>query len=246
MENCAALILAAGKGTRMKSDLAKVLHPIRGRAMIHYVLDAAEGAGLAPTILVIGHQAEALRGELAGRDLRFALQSEQLGTGHAVMMARGEFESLSGDLLVLSGDVPLIRPGTLRDLIELHRERRAAATVLSAVLIDPAGYGRILRDEKGDLAAIREHRDASVSERAVREINSGIYVFRVADLLEALELLSDENTQGEYYLTDTLEILRARGRRVSAMICKDPEEIGGINDVDQLAAAEKALAERSA
>ncbi len=244
MQHCAALILAAGKGTRMKSDLAKVLHPLGGRAMVHWVMDSAEAAGLAPSILVIGHQADQLRTELAGRDARFALQSEQLGTGHAVMMARAEIEKLEGDLLVLSGDVPLIRPETLAELVALHRERWAAATVLSAELDDPAGYGRILRNAEGDLEAIREHRDASESERALREINSGIYVFRISDLLEALDLLRDDNEQGEYYLTDTLEILRSRGRRVAAMICADPEEIGGINDSEQLAAAERILAER--
>jgi len=246
MEHCAALILAAGKGTRMKSDLAKVLHPLAGRPMIHHVLDAAEEAGLAPAILVIGHQAEEVKTKLVGREVRFALQAEQLGTGHAVMMAREELATLSGEVLVLSGDVPLIRSKTLRELVDYHRSRDAAATVLSAVLDDPGGYGRILRDENGDLAAIREHRDASEEERATREINSGIYVFALADLLEGLEFLSDENEQGEYYLTDTLEILRRRGRRVSALICEDAEEIGGINDIEQLAAAERALAERSA
>jgi len=246
MKHCAALILAAGKGTRMRSDLAKVLHPVGGRAMIHWVIDSAEAAGLSPRILVIGHQAERLREELAGRRLRFALQSEQLGTGHAVMMARSQIEPLRGDLLVLSGDVPLIRPRTLEDLVALHRERGAAATVLSALLDDPSGYGRILRNAEGDLEAIREHRDASETERAVREINSGIYVFRLPDLLEALDLLRDDNDQGEYYLTDSLEILRGLGRRVAAMTCGDPSEIGGINDASQLAAAERMLAERSA
>ncbi len=244
MTSCASLILAAGKGTRMKSDLAKVLHPLGGRAMIHWVLDGAEAAGLAPNILVIGHQADQVREELSGREVAFALQTEQLGTGHAVIMARSRIEDLDGDLLVLSGDVPLIRPETLTGLLDLHRAREAAATVLSAVLEDPSGYGRVLRNAEGDLEAIREHRDATEAEREVREINSGIYVFRIPDLLEALELLSDDNDQGEYYLTDTLEILKGLGRRVAASICPDPEEIGGINDVAQLSAAEKVLAER--
>ena len=246
MQNCASLILAAGKGTRMKSDLAKVLHTLGGRAMIHWVLDSAEAAGLSPNILVIGHQADQVRAELSSRDVHFALQGEQLGTGHAVMMARKDIEKLEGDLLVLSGDVPLIRPETLTELIALHRERGAAATVLSAELEDPTGYGRILRNEEGDLEAIREHRDASESERKLREINSGIYVFRLLDLFEALDLLRDDNEQGEYYLTDTLEILRGRGKRVAALICADPEEIGGINDSNQLASAGRALAERKA
>jgi UDP-N-acetylglucosamine diphosphorylase/glucosamine-1-phosphate N-acetyltransferase len=244
MTQCASLILAAGKGTRMKSDLAKVLHPLGGRAMIHWVLDSAEAAGLSPNILVIGHQAEQVREELSDRKALFALQLEQLGTGHAVIMARDEIKKLQGDLLVLSGDVPLIRPETLKELLDLHREREAAATVLSAVLEDPTGYGRVLRNDEGDLEAIREHRDASEAERAVAEINSGIYVFRIPDLLKALELLRDDNDQGEYYLTDTLEILKGLGRRVAAQICPDAEEIGGINDMTQLRAAEKVLAER--
>ncbi|MBC8366741.1 NTP transferase domain-containing protein [bacterium] len=244
MKQCASLILAAGKGTRMKSDLAKVLHPLDGRAMIHWVLDSAETAELSPNILVIGHQAEQVQQELSDRKVLFAFQLEQFGTGHAVIMAREEIEKLEGDLLVLSGDVPLIRPETLRGLLALHREREAAATVLSAVLEDPTGYGRVLRNEEGDLEAIREHRDASEAERKVTEINSGIYVFRIPDLLEALELLSDDNDQGEYYLTDTLEILKGLGRRVAALICPDAGEIGGINDVLQLTDAEKVLAER--
>ncbi len=244
MAPCASLILAAGKGTRMKSDLAKVLHPLGGRAMIHWVLDSAEAAGLAPNILVVGHQADRVREELAGREVGFALQARQLGTGHAVIMAKDEIENLQGDLLVLSGDVPLIRPETLTGLLDLHRERKAAATVLSAVLEDPAGYGRVLRNAEGDLEAIREHRDATEAEREVREINSGIYVFRLPDLLEALELLRDDNEQGEYYLTDTLEILKGLGRRVAASVCPDPGEIGGINDVTQLRGAEEVLAER--
>ncbi len=244
MTQCASLILAAGKGTRMKSDLAKVLHPLGGRAMIHWVLDSAEAAGLSPNILVIGHQAEQVQEELSERKVLFALQLEQLGTGHAVIMARDEIEKLQGDLLVLSGDVPLIRPETLKELLDLHRQREAAATVLSAVLEDPTGYGRVLRNVEGDMEAIREHRDASEAERAVVEINSGIYVFRIPDLLEALELLRDDNDQGEYYLTDTLEILKSLGRRVAAQICPDAQEIGGINDTAQLGAAEKVLDER--
>ncbi len=244
MKQCASLILAAGKGTRMKSDLAKVLHPLGGRAMIQWVLDSAEAAELSPNILVIGHQSEQVREELSNREALFALQLEQLGTGHAVIMARREIEKLEGDLLVLSGDVPLIRPETLTGLLNLHRQREAAATVLSAVLEDPTGYGRVLRNHEGDLEAIREHRDASEAERAVAEINSGIYVFRIPDLLEALELLRDDNDQGEYYLTDTLEILKGLGRRVAAQICPDAGEIGGINDVTQLSEAEKILAER--
>ena len=244
MASCAAIIMAAGKGTRMKSDLPKVLHPLVGRHLIDWVLDSARDAGLSPLILIVGYQADTVRSVLKGKDLRFVLQEPQNGTGHAVMMARAELDKLEGDVVVLSGDVPLIRAETLRGLLELHRERGAAATVLSAELDDPTGYGRVLRDEAGDLLAIREHRDAGEAERAIREINSGIYVYRIGDLLEALGKLDNDNDQGEYYLTDTLEILRGMGRRVAAHLCLDPVEIGGINDHAQLAETERRLAER--
>ncbi|MDP6419168.1 MAG: NTP transferase domain-containing protein [Candidatus Krumholzibacteria bacterium] len=244
-ERCAALVLAAGKGTRMKSDLAKVLHPLDGKTLIRWVLEASREAELGPMILVLGHQADRVRESLDGEaDLQFVLQEEQRGTGHAVMMAREILDGLEGDVLVLAGDVPLIRAETLRNLLDYHHSRDAAATVLSAVLDDPTGYGRILRNADGDLEAIREHRDASEEEREIREINSGIYVFKVSLLLAALDQLGNDNDQGEYYLTDTLEILRSRGQRVAAQICPDPSELEGINDREQLLAMEQSLRER--
>lgn len=240
--NCACLILAAGKGTRMKSDLAKVLHPLSNRPLVDWVMDASRKAGLSPLIMVLGHQAESVREAIGeGDDLRFAIQEPQLGTGHAVMMAEEELCALSGDVLVLAGDVPLIRADTLTGLLELHRSRQAAATVLTAILDDPTGYGRIIRNEDGDVEAIREHRDASGAEKSVREINTGIYCFRIPDLLAALAHLSTDNDQGEYYLTDTLQILRGSGERIAASICPDPDEIGGINTLDQLLAAEATM-----
>ena len=241
---CAALILAAGKGTRMKSDLPKVLHTLQGRPLLLWVIAASRAAQLAPLVLVVGYQHERVREAMAPEDagdLRFVLQAEQHGTGHAAQVARPELAQLTGDLLVLAGDVPLIRAETLSGLLAEHREREAAATVLTAELADPTGYGRILRDGAGDVAAIREHRDASASERAVREINSGIYCFRLPALLTALDALRPENDQGEYYLTDTLAILRAHGERVAARRCEDPIEIAGINDREQLAALEARL-----
>lgn len=246
-QGCAAVILAAGKGTRMASDLPKVLHELDGKPLLRWVVDASRSAGLDPQILVVGHLAERVEATMRPHDsgdLRFVLQAEQKGTGHAVQMAEPILSGLEGDVLVLAGDVPLIRAETLADLLAEHRHLEAAATVLTAELADPGGYGRILRNTDGDLAAIREHRDCTEDERAVREINSGIYCFRLPDLLESLAALRSENEQGEYYLTDTLEILCGKGRRVAAMLCADPAEIAGINDREQLAAMEAGLRER--
>jgi bifunctional UDP-N-acetylglucosamine pyrophosphorylase/glucosamine-1-phosphate N-acetyltransferase len=244
---CAAVIMAAGKGTRMKSDLAKVLHPLGGRPLIAWVVEAARRSGLGPIILILGHQAEqveATMSELDRGDLRYVLQAEQNGTGHAVQMARPELRELDGDVVVLSGDVPLIRSETLNSLRVLHGERGAAATVLSTEPADPTGYGRILRDEAGNVAAIREQRDASPAEQAIRETNTGIYCFRIASLLEALAALRPDNDQGEYYLTDTLEILRNHGQVIAAQPCPDYVEAEGINTIAQLDEMERLVAER--
>ncbi|MCB1162436.1 NTP transferase domain-containing protein [bacterium] len=245
---CASLILAAGKGTRMKSDMPKVLHTLGGRPLLAWVLAAARDAGLGPQLVVVGHQAERVKEEMSRYDegdLRYVLQAEQHGTGHAVQVARQELLALGeADVLILAGDVPLIRPQTLRGLLAAHREAGVALTLLSAEFEDPTGYGRILREPSGDVVAIREHRDASEAERAVREINAGIYCFRAPSLLEALDALRPENDQGEYYLTDTLAILRARGQRVAARLADDPREIAGINDREQLAALEAELESR--
>ncbi|MBN2171088.1 MAG: NTP transferase domain-containing protein [Candidatus Krumholzibacteriota bacterium] len=241
---CAAVILAAGKGTRMKSDRPKVMHVLAGRELVRWVIAAARAAGLDPVILVVGHQAESVREALADEaGLRFVLQAEQLGTGHAVQMAAPALEGRGGEVVILAGDVPLIRAETLRALVDHHRARGAAATVLTAELDDPAGYGRILRDAAGNVAAIREHRDASAAERAVREVNSGIYCFRVDALLAALRELRADNDQAEYYLTDTLAILREAGEVVAARLCGDPVEIAGVNDRAQLASMERRVTE---
>jgi len=240
--------MAAGKGTRMKSDLPKVLHQLGGRELIRWVIDAAREAALRPLVLVLGHQADRVQDQLADDqkgDLRYVLQMPQNGTGHAVQMAAPELERLTGgDVIILSGDVPLIRAATLAGLRAAHRRENAAATVLTAEPPDPTGYGRILRDTDGRLAAIREQRDASEEELAIRETNTGVYCFGIAPLLAALAKLRPDNDQGEYYLTDTLAILRDAGETVAAHLCSDPVEIEGINDREQLAAMERILAER--
>jgi UDP-N-acetylglucosamine diphosphorylase/glucosamine-1-phosphate N-acetyltransferase len=237
---CAALILAAGKGTRMKSDLPKVLHQIAGQSLVQRVINSARSSSLNPVVLVLGHKADLVKGSLSGDDLRFVIQEPQNGTGHAVQVSEPELRDLEGDLLVLVGDAPLIRSETLDHLLTLHRSEGAAATVLSAELDDPTGYGRIIRDGTGDVIAIREHRDATDQEREIREINSGIYCFRVKDLLSALGKLDVNNDQGELYLTDTLAILRGDGERVLGYVTDDPLEISGINDTEQLKALEQA------
>jgi len=240
----AAIVLAAGAGKRMKSDLAKVLHPVLGRPMLDHVLDAVEGAGVQRRVVVIGHQAAAVRAAMTGRGVEFALQSEQLGTGHAVQQARPFFAGTTGTALVLCGDTPLLTAATLRELLATHHGAGAAATVLSAVLDDPTGYGRVLRADDGAVRRIVEHKDATAAERRVQEINSGLFAFSIRDLFAALDEVRADNAQGEYYLTDTLEILLGMGRRVAAHRCRDPREVAGVNTLEQLREVEEILKER--
>ena len=237
----AAVILAAGEGTRMKSDLAKVLHRVGGVPMIRHVVAAVRGVCPERIVAVVGHQADAVMRELEGEGLEFALQRERLGPGHAVMQTRPLLDGFDGTLIVLTGDTPLLRAGTLASLVEYHRSRGASATVLSAVLDDATGYGRIVRDTAGDLLRIVEHKDASEQELLIREINSGIFCFEREDLFTALERVDRRNVQGEYYLTDVMEILRRSGRRTAVHQCPDPGEVMGVNDLEQLAQAERIL-----
>jgi bifunctional UDP-N-acetylglucosamine pyrophosphorylase/glucosamine-1-phosphate N-acetyltransferase len=239
----AAVILAAGKGTRMKSEFPKVLHEINGRPMVCYPVRLARRLGCEPAVLVVGHGAAAVEEYLSGEDLRFALQDQQLGTGHALLSAREQLAGFSGTLLLLCGDVPLLRDETLRALIDHHLAHRAAATVLTAELEDPHGYGRILRDDSG-VAAIVEERDATDEQRAIREINTGIYAFEAPLVFEILSGLGCDNAQGEYYLTDVLQALRSAGRTVQALVAGDAEEAMGINDRVQMAEAAEIMRRR--
>lgn len=239
-----AIVLAAGMGKRMQSDLAKVLHPVLGRPMLDHVLDAVRAAGVGRVVVVIGHQAERVRSAMAGRGVEFVLQAEQLGTGHAVRQAEPLLGDEPGTVLVLCGDTPLLTAETLRDLRDTHRATRAAATVLSAELDDPTGYGRVVRGPDGAVLRIVEHKDASPEERRVREINSGLFAFEVADLFSALAEVRADNQQGEFYLTDTLEILRRRGCRISAQRCRDRREVLGINTLEQLREVEEIMQQR--
>ncbi|HHV57112.1 MAG TPA: bifunctional UDP-N-acetylglucosamine diphosphorylase/glucosamine-1-phosphate N-acetyltransferase GlmU [Firmicutes bacterium] len=243
MSQLAAVILAAGKGTRMKSKRPKVLHEVCGRPLVAYVVEAARAAGAAEVVLVINHEMNAVR-ELFGPDVKYAYQKEQLGTGHAVLAARPALSAASGDVLVLCGDTPLLSGELLQALVTRHREGAAAATVLTAELKDPTGYGRVVRDAAGEVEAIVEERDAAPAVKALREVNTGSYCFAAAPLFAALDEVGRENAQGEYYLTDVLGILRRGGRRVLALAAPEPALTQGINNRVQLAEAEAFLRDR--
>lgn len=245
MKSIAALILAAGKGTRMKSNLVKVMHPLAGAPLIEYPVTAARQADASQIVVVVGHQAEAVREFFAADDdIAFALQEEQNGTGHAVACAAPRFNDFSGRVLILCGDVPLIRAETLRDLLRRHEESRATVTVLTACLADPFGYGRIIKNTSDAVTAIVEEKDATPDQRAVNEINSGIYCVEADFLFEAVARLGSDNAQGEYYLTDIIRMAVEQGLTCAAHPVSDPLEVMGINDRVQLAEAESALRKR--
>ncbi|HUG52855.1 MAG TPA: bifunctional UDP-N-acetylglucosamine diphosphorylase/glucosamine-1-phosphate N-acetyltransferase GlmU [Vicinamibacteria bacterium] len=242
-----AVILAAGKGTRMKSGRVKVLHPVLGVPLLEHVVRTVEAVGAAPVAVVVGHQAEAVEAAFAGRGLTFVRQEPPQGTGHAVQVAREAFGAHTDrPLLVVNGDVPLLRPDTLRRLLATHRQRGAAATLLSVVLDDPAAYGRIVRDASGGVEAIVEAKDAEGEVRDIREINAGLYAFEVPALLEVLGRLRPQNAQGEYYLTDVVSLLRAAGRPVAAVVAEDAAEGLGVNSIAELATATRTLRMRRA
>ncbi|HEY3216298.1 MAG TPA: NTP transferase domain-containing protein [Candidatus Eisenbacteria bacterium] len=236
----AALVLAAGQGKRMRSDLAKVLHPMAGRPLLALVLEVLDELGVGRTLVVVGHQADQVRAALAEAPVEWVLQAEQRGTGHAVQVAGPALAGFAGTLLVVFGDVPLLRASTLHDLLEEHRASGAAVTVLSTRVPDPTGYGRILRagGSRGQITAIVEDRDATPEQRRIDEINSGIMAFRYPALVEALSGLSAHNAQAEYYLTDTIGLLLQAGQGVGAVCAPDHRELLGINTVEQLAEAE--------
>jgi bifunctional UDP-N-acetylglucosamine pyrophosphorylase / glucosamine-1-phosphate N-acetyltransferase len=236
------VILAAGMGTRMKSHLPKVLHPVAGRPMILEVLATASTLQPNRCVVIVGHGAEAVQ-EVVGPGAAFALQAPQLGTGHAVMQARSALRDSQADtLLVLFGDTPLIQPATLHRALAHHREHGASVTLLSFLAEDPTGYGRIVRDGAGVVQGIVEHKDASAEQRAIRESNGGIMFFEAAWLWENLAQLA-LSPQGEYYLTDMVAMAVAEGRRVEGMIV-DEREVMGINNRAQLAEASQILWER--
>jgi bifunctional UDP-N-acetylglucosamine pyrophosphorylase/glucosamine-1-phosphate N-acetyltransferase len=240
------VVLAAGEGKRMKSATPKVLHPLLGRTLLGHVLTAADAAQAAATLVVVGHKAEQVRAHLSevAPAATPVLQAEQNGTGHAVRIALEAAPDATGTVVVLNGDVPLLRPETVEALLAAHEESKAGATVLAAEVADPAGLGRVVRDAAGNLERIVEERDASPEVRAIREINAGIYAFDAALLREALGKLSTDNDQGEEYLTDVFALLATVGHPVGVFVAGDAEETLGCNDRAELATLRALLRDR--
>ena len=238
-----AIILAAGKGTRMKSDLPKVLHKVAGISMLEHVFRSVNAINPEKTVTVIGHKAELVEQVLAGHT-DFVRQTEQLGTGHAVMMAEPVLENLTGQTLVIAGDTPLITGESLKNLIDFHINHKNVATILTAEAENPFGYGRIVRNQHGEVLKIVEQKDASDFEQQIKEINTGTYVFDNARLFEALKNINTNNAQGEYYITDVIGIFRENGEKVGAYTLKDFDESLGVNDRVALATAEGVMRRR--
>ncbi|TLY28897.1 MAG: UDP-N-acetylglucosamine pyrophosphorylase [Ignavibacteria bacterium] len=244
----AVVILGAGKGTRIKDPaMAKVMHELQGKPMVEFVVDLATRLQADRTLLIVGWQKEAIIEHISklNPQVEFIDQKEQLGTGHAVQQARAALEGFDGDMLVLSGDVPLLSEKTVRALIGYHRTTEAVATILTAELDEPSGYGRVIRNEDGSVEKIVEQKDATKKELLVTEINSGIYMFQKEKLFECLDQLEPNNAQGEYYLTDVFEIFRKKHLRVSAVKAIDAIEVIGINDREQLESARILMATRA-
>ncbi|MGC5326796.1 bifunctional UDP-N-acetylglucosamine diphosphorylase/glucosamine-1-phosphate N-acetyltransferase GlmU [Brevibacillus sp. SYSU BS000544] len=243
MSTIHAVVLAAGQGTRMRSKLYKVLHPVCGKPMVQHVVDTLENMQVQDIVVVVGHGAEAVK-ETIGDRVSYALQAQQLGTAHAVLQAVPFLEEKQGTTLILYGDVPLLSQETLTELLRFHEQQDSAATVLTATLSDPSGYGRMVRNEVGEVLRIVEHKDATQEERAITEINTGIYCFDNQKLLHALSQVQNNNVQGEYYVTDCVGILREAGEKVTAFVSKDPDETMGVNDRVQLSQAEAYMRKR--
>lgn len=239
-----AVILAAGKGTRMKSDLPKVLHELAGRPLLDHVMDTSAAAGIDRMVVVVGHKSSLVE-ETCSRDgIEFVIQEPQLGTGHAVQMAVPALRA-GGYCVVLAGDVPLLKTETLKRLVDGTIDSGASAVVLTCVVEDAGAYGRIIKDGQGRVLKIVEAVDADPEELAVGEYNSGVFCFQTEKLIEALSNLKTDNKQGEYYLTDTVAWLVEQGQPVEAVITEDPDEVIGINTIDELAGAAAILAARN-
>jgi bifunctional UDP-N-acetylglucosamine pyrophosphorylase/glucosamine-1-phosphate N-acetyltransferase/UDP-N-acetylglucosamine pyrophosphorylase len=235
MQSTMAIVLAAGKGTRMRSELPKVLVPLAGRPMIHYVVDALHAAGVERLVVVVGYRAELVQAELKCEPgVEFALQQDQLGTGHAVMMCREALARHEGPVMVVTGDSPMLQPASVRTLLAEFGSQNAACILGTVRKDDPTGYGRIVRDAAGNFAAIVEEKEATPDQKAIREINVSTYVFDAADLQWALEQLRADNSQREYYITDCPGILLAAGKPVLALDVLQPCEALGVNSVEQL------------
>lgn len=238
-----AVILAAGKGTRMKSKLYKVLHPILGLSMIEHVMRAVEGSQVDQIVTIVGHGAEAVQGLLGDRS-DYAIQAEQLGTGHAVLQAKNLMDKQVGSCLVICGDTPLLTAETLEALFDYHEAEDAKATILTAQVDNPKGYGRVIRQADGHVSHIVEDKDANSEEKQVKEINTGTYIFDNQLLFELLGQVKNDNAQGEYYLPDVIGLLKERGEKILAHVMENPEEAIGVNDRVALAEAGRLMRNR--
>lgn len=240
MTELRAVILAAGKGTRMRSKLPKVLHKVGGKAMLQHVLDAADAAGAAEKIVIVGHGAGLVE-SMVGEQGKIVLQAEQLGTGHAVMQTKDALAGFTGTAMILCGDTPLLDGEELKKFYEAHVQSGAAATVLTAFMDNPFGYGRIVRDADGNVQGIVEEKDADAQQKLIKEINTGIYCLECPLMFDVLATLTCDNAQGEYYLTDVLTKLNEAGKKVGGVVTEDSDMVMGINSRRQLAEAESVM-----
>jgi bifunctional UDP-N-acetylglucosamine pyrophosphorylase/glucosamine-1-phosphate N-acetyltransferase len=246
LNELAVVILAAGKGTRMKSDLVKVLHPVAGSPMISYCLELARSLKPSSLVVVVGFQADLVQEKCKAEDVIFAIQKEQLGTGHAVLAARPALQGFQGNVLILSGDVPLLTEETIKSLLQAHQERQAALSVMTVELENPRGYGRVFRNAAGSLLRITEDKDLKTGEEEIREINTGIYCVDAGVLFSALSHITPQNAQKEYYLTDIVARASAEKKKVLPFLAKDALEVMGINTRVELARANQGMRKKIA
>lgn len=232
------VILAAGKGTRMKSDLPKVMHILAGKPLLEHVVITARSLDPEKILVIVGHGREVIVERFGDSDIEFAIQEPQLGTGHAIAQAEDHFKEFDGMIIALSGDAPLLKPDTLKQMIKTHQKSGAAITMLTCEMDDPASYGRILRED-GEIVGNIEAKDATEEQLLINEINSGIYVFDAGFLFPALNKINNQNAQGEYYLTDLISIAVGKGLKVSGVIAKDISETMGVNTIEELKSLEK-------
>ncbi len=235
------IIMAAGKGTRMKSDLPKVLHQLAGKPLVHHVIDLANSVGSERTLLIISHEKEMVIEATRDKNVEWVVQEKPRGTGDAVKSCADAMKGFNGDVLILSGDVPLLNGKTIQEAYKLHKSTESVATVFTFEPDDATGYGRILRGDNGELLGIVEQKDATEEQLKVGEVNSGIYFYQSVPLFKALEQVTNDNASGEYYLPDTIHILAADGRRMSAYLVEDQNETAGVNSKEQLAELEEQL-----
>lgn len=242
MKGVAAIILAAGKGTRMKSNKAKVVFPIAGKSLINRVIDTTLKAGANMISVVVGYKKETVKEIIPDNPkIRFAEQKEQLGTGHAVMVAEENFRNFDGSILVLAGDVPFLKPDTLKKVIDKNQSTNATCTILTAIIDDAGKYGRIVRDHQSNISKIVEFKDANEKERKIKEFNTGIYCFSARELFASLKKIDNNNKQKEYYLTDVLEIIRKDRKKINSIVISDVDEVTGVNSKKQLAYLENKI-----